>query len=763
MATAGASRRGPWAALSRWAAVLCLTAGLARCMDDAVLLDQPPRVPAPTALDKYISRKVVEIISQTHYAKHPVDQDYAMQWYAEYFRQLDPGRMFFVQADLDDFRSHEKVLGDLVLRQGSIDIAFEIYERYLQRVQEWARYSLARLAEPIDLNGAETVPMDRREAAWLADRAAQEDLWRRQLVNRLLVEVLADESEQDAPVSSVQPGVPVEADPHAVLPPVGAAPAAAAAAVAAVPLARRPPLERVGESYRRFVKRKLEVESTEIVEIFLNSLTHLYDPHSAYMAPDAEDDFDITMRLSLQGIGAVLTTKDSYVEIVEVMPGGPAARDGRLKAGDRILAVAQGDDPQNPVDVVDMPLRKVVRMIRGPKGTRVLLTVQVAGGSAPTLVDIVRDKVELKEQAAKLEVRQAVPVEAGGVGARVAVISLPSFYLDFEGRRDGAEDYASCTRDVQRLLAEAAQEPLGGVILDLRGNGGGALDEAVRLAGFFVDKGPVVQVRDYRGTVKRRDDTEAGSLYDGPLVVLVDKLSASASEIVAAALQDHRRAVIVGESSTHGKGTVQTVYGLDRQLERTMLFRGQRGGSVKFTIQKFYRVNGGSTQVRGVVPDVRFASFTDHMELGEASMPHALPWDEIEALPVVAATDVTPWLGELQQRSAARQAASAEFAAMAADIARFAERRKQKELPLNLEARRALQKEEEQWARRLREQSRQRQSSAAKALAEEAPLPDLVLDEAVQIMADLIALHRGALTAAPPVAAQAAPAGVVAE
>lgn len=719
--------------------------------DDQALLSQPISVQRPSALDKYISRKVVDIVSLSHYAKHPVDQDYSAQWFSEYFRQLDPGRMFFLQSDLEDFRSYEKILGDLVLRRGSIDVAFEIYQRYLQRVQEWAVYATNLLAQPVDLATSATIQIDRREAPWLASRAEQEDLWRRQLVNRLVMEVLADEREADGAAESVPPAPEAVPEPE---PGAGVEPRVPSPGVP-----RKPPIERVAESYRRFLKRKLDTESVEIVESFLNSLTHLYDPHSAYMAPDSEEDFDISMRLSLQGIGAVLTTKDSYVEVLEVVPGGPVARDGRLKAGDRIVAVAQGEDPQNPVDVVDMPLRKVVRLIRGAKGTKVLLTVLVAGGSTPTLIDIVRDKVELKEQEAKCEVRQAaLPNAVAGQLGRIAVISLPSFYLDFEGRRDGTEDYTSCTRDVQRLLTAAAKEPLDGLIIDLRGNGGGALDEAVRLAGFFFDKGPVVQVRDHRGTIKKREDTEAGTLYDGPLIVLVDKLSASASEIVAAALQDHRRAVVVGESSTHGKGTVQTVYSLDRQLSQTNLFGGQRGGSVKFTIQKFYRVNGGSTQVRGVVPDLRFSSFTDHMELGESAMPHALPWDEIEPLQTADSVDVTPWIPELRQRSTARQQASAEFAALAADIGRYAERRKLKDLPLNLEARRAFQKEEEQWAKRMREQSRKRKTATSDKAEDDAP-PDLVLDETVRVMADLVALQRGWLTAtSAPVAAAVTPA-----
>jgi len=721
--------------------LLLLGAALCRAADEQDVLTRTVRVQRPTALDRFVSRKVLETISLNHYAKHPVDADYSAQWFSEYFRQLDPSHMFFLASDVEDFRSYEKVLGDLVLRSTNIDAAFEIYERYLQRVQEWAVYATNRLLQPVDLMGTETIEIDRREAPWAANRTDLENLWRRQLINRLLIETLADEVDADAdedgriiPHAEVAPAP--EADPNAAV--------EGRPAVAGAP--RRPPAERAAESYRRFLKRKQETDTSEVVEAFLNSLARIYDPHSAYMAPDAEEDFDISMRLSLQGIGAVLTTKDSYVEILEIVPGGPAARDGRLKPGDRIVAVAQGEDPGNPVDVVDMPLRKVVRMIRGAKGTTVLLTTLVAGSNTTAVVDLVRDKVELKESEAKCETRQVQsPDRPEQRPLRVAVLTLPSFYLDFEGRRDGVENYASCTRDVQRLLEATAKEPVDGLVLDLRGNGGGALDEAVRLAGFFFDQGPVVQVRDFRGTVKKREDTDAGVLYGGPLIVLVDKFSASASEIVAAALQDHRRAVILGESSTHGKGTVQTVYSLDRQLAQSNLFEGQRGGSVKFTIQKFYRVNGGSTQAKGVVPDLQFPSFTDFMELGEAAMPHALPWDCIEAMATPPGVDVTPLIPELKTRFEARLQASPEFADLRADIARFAERRKLKELPLNLDARRVFQKEEEQWAKKMREPARRRKAHAGApgAKPEDEPPPDLVLDEAVRVMVDLIALQQG--------------------
>ncbi|MBN2448819.1 MAG: carboxy terminal-processing peptidase [Lentisphaeria bacterium] len=799
--------------LRRWAAGLlaalavCAIPGGRGALTDEELLSQPIKLPQPTAVEKYISRKVADLISVSHYAKHSIDAEYSKQWYEEYFRLLDPARLFFLQSDLEDFRSYEGILGDLVMRRGNIDFAFEVYQRYLTRVREWTAAAIGQAAGGVDLSVDESILADRRQEPWLANREAQADLWRRHFKNRLLLEILQDEkraAKAEAPDAGEDANRPPEGehreeqtrqapekDPAggraplpapALLPRQGTLPIPTLAPVpnpapaalpqpvpapesASLPLPTPPertPAERVVESYKRLLRRKLETDSIEIVEAFLSALTRTYDPHSAYMAPETQEDFDISMSLSLEGIGAVLTTKDAYVEVVEIVPGGPAARDGRLKPGDRIVAVAQGSEGGSPVDVVDMNLRKVVRLIRGAKGTTVQLTVLEAGNSMPTQIDIVRDTVELKAQEAKSELRRVPLPGTAGQEARVAVIDLPSFYCDFGAKRDGAEDYRSCSRDVARLIGEASREPLDGMILDLRGNGGGALEEAVLLAGLFFDSGPVVQVRDFRGRVQKREDTDGKTVYGGPLVVLVDRLSASASEIVAAALQDHRRAVIVGEASTHGKGTVQTVYSLDRLLTRTNLFDGEPGGSLKFTIQKFYRVNGGSTQVRGVIPDIVLPSFTDHMELGEAHLPHVLPWDEIEPLDITGATDVSAWLPELRERSEARRRENPSFVSRSEDIGRYGERRALKTVPLALEARRQFQRAEEEWAKEMREHmGRRRQDGPGlddEHTDEDGPdgdpgedtagagaaaaARDLVLEETMQVLTDLVLLTR---------------------
>jgi carboxyl-terminal processing protease len=727
--------------------VLCFGAPVFAALDatpDEVLQTEIT-VKRPGAVEKIVSKFVADLISRHHYSRHALDEEISAAWFNEYFDALDHNRMFFTSADIDEFRSYENTLGEIVQKRGNVDFAYDVYERFLFRVREWAAYSLELLDEPLDFSKDETILIDRHHAPWPADVDELHDLWRRRLKNNLLVEELRDRSAgkdhadsgdaEDQPPQAQQDQADEEPDPAQQPGPVHTA---------------KSPQERVAESYTRYLKRKIEVEPIEILEVFLTSLTRVYDPHSAYMAPETEEDFDISMSLSLQGIGAVLTTKDSYVEIVSIIPGGPAERDGRLKEGDRIIAVAQ--EQEEPVDVVDMRLRKVVNMIRGPKGTRVLLTVLESGSSSPTVIDIERDEVKLTEQEAKSEVRTIELPEKntapGGAdrNASVAVISLPSFYADFAAKHRGEKDYKSSTRDVARLIDQANEKHVDGIILDLRSNGGGSLDEAIDLAGLFIETGPVVQVRKSDGEIEKRYDTDDRVAYGGPLIVMVDKLSASASEIVAAALQDYGRAVIVGEQSTHGKGTVQTVYHLDRRLGGMRLFRDKKAGSLKFTMAKFYRVNGGSTQVKGVTPDIVFPSFTDAMELGEAELPHVLPWDEIEPLETNCDVDVKPVLDDLAKRSAARLAAEPEYQQHVKDVKDFAERRDRKTLSLNRKEREEYQQEEEKWAKKMRELQARRRRRGEEDEKKDEQTDDWMLEETLCIMADMLTLQQAAAT-----------------
>ncbi len=673
-----------------------------------------------------LSREVANLTRTYHYSRRGIDRAISQEWFDQYFDLIDRNRNFLLQTDIDDFKSARDVIGVQVYRQGRIDFAFDVYERLLQRIKQWAVYAADHINDDFDFTVDEHMPINPDKLPRAQTMAELEEAWRKQLKNALLVleierlEREASQAENPVPEGGENLPVEPEADPRLV----------------------------VLKRYDRYLARRLEVEAIEIVEMFLTSLTHIYDPHSAYMAPATSEDFNIDMRLSLTGIGARLTSDDGYVTITEILTGGPAERDGRLKPDDRIVAVAQDGEP--PEDVVDKPLNKVVQKIRGEKGTKVFLTVVDKQTGVRTIVDIVRDVVKLEDQAAKSELREVdLPTETPA-RAKVAVISLPSFYRDFGGAAQGG-DFSSSGNDIRRLIDEAGGTGLGGLILDLRRNGGGSLDEAIAIAGLFFGEGPVVQVREIDDRKKTRFDQDPTVAYEGPLVVLVDKTSASASEIVAAALQDYRRAVIVGDSSTHGKGTVQQKMDLDAAMQRKPAYAGEKAGALKLTLAKYYRVTGGSTQLRGVVPDIILPSYTDHMELGEANIPHAMEWDEIQPARFACDVDVTPYLPELAKRSAERRAGHPEFQRLVADIAHYAERRQRKTVPLNLEARKKLIQEEKEWGRKLREarqaskNRRDRKTGKTDEEQEEDVLgqvEDLMLEEAIAVLGDLIALQR---------------------
>jgi carboxyl-terminal processing protease len=451
--------------------------------------------------------------------------------------------------------------------------------------------------------------------------------------------------------------------------------------------------------YLRIAKSLRQYDNEEILQLFLTSLAHAYDPHSDYLGRAMFEDFGINMKLSLFGIGALLESDDGYCKIRDLTPGGPAIRSSQLRPGDRIVAVGQADNP--PVDVVDMKLNKIVEMIRGPKGTVVSLTVIPAGAADPStrkVVKLTRDEIKLEEQEAKARIID-LPAQKGQP-QRLAVIDLPSFY---ESGGNGGGPRKSASEDVARLLKKLQEVGVDGLILDLRRNGGGSLQEAIKLSGLFIKDGPIVQVRDSEGRRQIDRDLDAKIHYAGPMVVLTSRMSASASEILAGALQDYDRAVIVGESSTHGKGTVQSLVQL-APLMRARYPTQKDPGALKVTIQKFYRASGASTQLKGVVPDIVLPSLSSHLEVGEASLDNALEWDTINPADYVPLGLVNAHLGELKQRSEARQASDPDFRFLRQEIDRLSKAQREKTVSLS-EARRTREKQEtrERFAARARE------------------------------------------------------------
>jgi len=605
----------------------------------------------PTPSSQATAILVQKLLQDHHFAGKPLTEEKAMDWIKAYMESLDYNHAFFLQTDLQAFQNTYATQLSQLTQRGDITPAFDIFAVFNDRVRERLAWIKKRLLLPFDFTTAQSYEIDRTKVGWPTDAIAADELWERRLKFDVLREKLAPQSKIAKEKKKL-----VET-----------------------------PLTTVTKRYDRLVKNLEEYDSEGITELYLTALASLYDPHSSYMSVDTLADFAIGIKLALCGIGAVLSSEDGYCVIKELVPGGPADLDARLKVGDKIIGVAQGEGGAFD-DIVDMKLRNAVKKIRGPKKTIVRLQVVPVGSSAGEQreIQITRDEVKLAAQQASAAVydipKTEAPIQAKRItsatpptapsppsgswfhelrdrfgkkpeestpplattpttipeilpGAwRIGVIDLPSFYGEVGGAESSASGNGatprSTSQDVEVLLKKLNQAKVDGVILDLRKNGGGLLDEAVTMTGLFIDQGPVVQVRTGKGTVEQRTDDTAGETYRGPLLVLTGRRSASASEIAAGALQNYGRALIVGEKSTHGKGTVQAVVELGKFLQKPDKSIPQ-AGAVKLTIQKFYLPNGHSTQNRGVVPDISIPSPLDYMKIGEADLPNALPWDEI--------------------------------------------------------------------------------------------------------------------------------------
>jgi carboxyl-terminal processing protease len=582
----------------------------------------------------YVSR----FLQEEHFARRPIDEALAKEWVEAYLKDLDYNRMFFLQSDVDEFQKKFSPTIAADLKRGEISPALDIFKVFEKRLSDRMAWVSGRLKQPFDLTKDESYTPDRTKAAWPKDAADAGALWERRLKNEFLSEKLgwADKKTTDTPAQRLQ------------------------------------------KRYERFAKNVDEMDAAEVIEFYLTALARTYDPHSQYLSPDTLEDFVIGMKNSLFGIGAVLTVEDGYCKIKEIMPGGPADMDKRLKVNDRIVAVAQGKEEY--ADIVDMRLRNAVKLIRGPKGSEVRLKVIPADSddSVRTEISLQRNEIKITNQRAKAQIID-LPASGTVPAMKVGVIALPSFYGDID-RKEGGES-STTTEDVRRLLEELKKAQVGGVVLDLRNNGGGLLSEAVLLTGLFIDRGPVVQVKDSRGRKQVLEDTDRGTAYDGPLVVLTNKMSASASEIAAGALQNYGRALVIGDKSTHGKGTVQTVQEIGRYLGG-LTGGTPNAGAVKLTVQKFYLPNGHSTQMRGVIPDISLPTPNDYLELGEDRLPHALPWDEITGEKFAKDTVIATDLPQLIRRSKDRIAASPEFAELNKDIERLRQRLEHPEVSL---------------------------------------------------------------------------------
>jgi carboxyl-terminal processing protease len=592
-------------------------------------------------LDK-VAVSVASLLQQGHYSRQKLDDEVSKKLFDQYLQDLDANKLFFTQADVDMLRAkYETTLDDAILA-GDLDPAREIFALYKKRVTDRIASNKELATKKYNFTGKETVALDRKDAPWPKDMAEADDLWRKRIEAELLQETL---------------------NVHAV----------------------DSPAKIVNRREDQLLRNIDDMDDESIVSGFLGALSRTYDPHTEYMSPSELESFEIEMKKSLEGVGAVLQSEDGYAKIKEIVPGGPADLEGSLKVNDRIAMVAQGNGPWE--DVVEMKLDKVVQKIRGKRGTTVRLQVIPANAtdtSRRKIVAIKRDEVQLKEQKASAEIIDLKRPD--GKSLRLGWIELPSFYADLE--HSGDENAVSTTKDVSQLLERLQKEGIQGLVIDLRRDGGGSLEEAINLTGLFIPKGPVVQAKDPNGKVSVSYDKNEKAMYDGPLVVVSNRLSASASEIFAAALQDYGRAVIVGDERSFGKGTVQQMYDIGRIMPFFSLGAAD-AGALKLTILKFYRVSGGATQLEGVKSDIVLPSLTDYPEIGEGALPHPLPYDEVAPLRIPRSDELASIKGQLQALSQARVSADPEFRYIADDMARLKKRIAENTVSLNLKDRKA--------------------------------------------------------------------------
>jgi carboxyl-terminal processing protease len=642
----------------------------------------------PGPEDGRIAFFTARLLEQYHYSHHPFDDGIASEFLDRYLETLDPQHLHFLQSDLAQFARFRTNLDNLTLtRRGVANTtpAYEIFNRFFERLQqraacvdEWLK------TDKFEFNTDDRIAVDRRDADYPRNLDEAKELWHQRLRFEYLQEKLGLDSKREKAAANHETN-----------------------SVASAKSDREQIVDTLTHRYQRTLHMFKDWDNEDVMGIYLTALANVYDPHSDYFNKAALEGFKISMNLQLFGIGAELrsTPEDGYCKIERLLPGGPAIKSKKIKVGDRIIAVAQGDE--KPVDIVDMSLSKAVQLIRGPKGTEVRLTIIPDGSSEHKVVTLVRDEIPLDDQAAKGKIID-LP-NAKGNTTRLGVIDLPSFYAPMDmgspqASADGAasQDRAYTSVDVAKLLNKFKEENVKGVILDLRFNGGGSLEEAIRLTGLFIKKGPVVQVRDLDGSVKVDKDNDPSVVWDGPLIVLVNRFSASASEIVAGALQDYGRALIVGDTSTHGKGTVQTV-SLFSQLARFGDADPDEAGALKFTIRKFYRASGASTQLKGVMPDIVLPSEWNYAkDIGESSLEHPMPWDTIASADYQKLGLVQPYLGELLRRSNQRVSTNEDFAFVRQEIELFRKQQADKTISLN-EKKRLAENEEAEQRKKARE------------------------------------------------------------
>jgi carboxyl-terminal processing protease len=644
----------------------------------------------PSVEQRKRSNLATRFLANWHYKDTRLNDELSVKIFDRYLELLDPNYSFFLADDIETFAPYRLHMDD-ALQHADPTPAYEMFNVYVDRVHERVKYAREQLKNPMDFTIDESYEWDRSDTKWANTEAELDEFWRQRVKNDYLRLRLAGKEDEAI-------------------------------------------VETLDDRYKNLDRRITELNSDDIFQFFMNSYAQSIEPHTAYMSPRSSENFEISMRLSLEGIGALLGRENEYTSIASVVPGGPADKEGSLKAGDRVTAVGQGQEGKMQ-DVIGWRVDDVVDLIRGPKHTIVRLEVlpEDTGIDGPTtIIKIVRDEVKLEEQAAKSRIIE-VPGE-GEEMIKVGVIDLPVFYLDFNGRARNLPDYRSSTRDVRKLIDDMKAEGIEGLVVDLRNNGGGSLLEATTLTGLFIDEGPVVQVRNSSGRISTEQDTDPGMAWKGPLAVLVNRYSASASEIFAAAIQDYGRGVIIGET-TFGKGTVQNLVDLDDYAKPS---DSGKMGQLKITMAQFFRVNGGSTQNKGVEPDIRFPSAGDPEDYGERSLDNALPWTSISSASFEPEGDLNRLVAVAEFRYQDRIADDQEFNWLLSDVAEFNLNKDKKEVSL-LETTRRQEMDEDKAKAEARKAAREDNGPLledADALADAGEPVEVTIDEGTEEAAD---------------------------
>ncbi len=633
---------------------------------------------SPDAQHPVLYQLIGQILNTYHYRKLAIDDKLSSTLFDNYLENLDPARVYFLKQDIDKMEAYRYQLDDDLMK-GNVDKAFEMYNLYQTRLYDRIQYTFDLLNQEFDFNKNDSFELDREKAPWVKSQKEYDALWMRKTKSEAL-QLKADG--KDFKTYS----------------------------------------EILRKRYYNLLKQLAKTKNEDVFSYYANSLTEIADPHTNYFSPRAAEDFATSMSLSLEGIGATLTTENEYTKIREVVKGGPADKSKKIFANDKIAAVGQGKDGEM-VSILDWRLDDVVGLIRGKKGSIVRLEVisTDAVNNKSKIIEIVRDKIVLEDQGAKSSVKI---VERDGKRTKVGVIVLPTFYLDVAALQRGDKNYKSTTRDVKKLINELKKDTISALVIDLRNNGGGSLQEAVELTGLFIKKGPVVAVKDHFGITKAEEDEDETITWDGPMTVLVNRFSASASEIFAAAVQDYERGLVIGET-TYGKGTVQNLLDLNSFVN----IDGKKLGQVKLTIAKFYRISGGSTQFKGVVPDIEFPSIYSDKEFGEAASEFALPYDEIPAQSFYKLNLTKTNLTVLKEKHDQRMLNSVGYKFLNEDIQSMKEMKDKKYITLN----------ESKYKTELEiGENKKKDREAQKAKLKETNPEDsnLILDESIQILLD---------------------------